>query len=279
MVACGTTTASGGTAADVQEAADVATDTSDVATTDGPFTTVADVQNGADGADVAGGDSPALAMCKEIATKYCAAAKTCCPAGASTACAADQEAACLKAGFAGLEDASTAGLVKTDATRLAACQKALDAATKACDRVAMEAARRQCLLAWTDVAKVGDQCAATAPVPCDGVAGRCGPLTVDLYECRKAGGQGDSCSPGVPCSLELECQNTTLTRAMQCDKPGSTCHLSDSCPQGFECSTAGEVCVPWDGGAKDGQPCKADADCAVGLACTSSKCAPSFCGL
>ena len=179
-------------------------------------------------------------------------------------------------GLAGIDDASAAGVVKLDAGRAKACQVALDAAAQNCDYLGLQAARRQCLLAWHDVASKGDQCTATAPVGCDSFAGRCDPITTDTYACRKAGGDGDACNLGAPCSVDLDCLNTKVTRATQCGKANTTCELSDTCAQGFKCDS-GFLCQPWADGGKAGAACKANADCAVGLTCGSGKCGPSLC--
>ena len=291
VAACGSTSATGGDASAVEDAAtadatsgaDGAADggaTADGATTDGAMADGAAPSDASASVDVpTAATSPAVQQCGEIAAQLCAAAKTCCDAGTSATCVADQTEACLKAGFAGLDDPSAAGTVHPDPVRAAACSSALDAAAKGCDRVAFQAARRLCLLAWTDAAKVGDDCAATAPIACDGGAGRCDPVTMDTYTCKKAGADGDGCKLGAPCGIALECLNSTLTRAMKCGKPGSTCHLSDVCPQGAKCD-ASESCVPWSDGGKTGAACKADGDCAVGWACSAgATCAPSLCGL
>ncbi len=232
------------------------------------------------GADVAVQLSPAAQMCADIASQVCITAMACCQAGTSADCVANETAACLKVGFAGIDDASAAGVVKLDATRGKACHAALNAAATGCDYLGIQAARRQCLLAWLDSASKGDTCTATAPIACDSFGGRCDPVTTDSYACRKAGADGDGCNLGKPCSIDLDCLNTKVTRATVCGKRNSTCELSDACAQGFKCSS-GFACEPWDGGGKSGVTCKADNECAVGFACNanSAKCAPSLCGL
>lgn len=249
-----------------------------------PTTTVADVatDSGADtaAADVPAKPSPAAQQCADIASAICAAAKTCCTtAGISSDCLAFETERCMKSGFAGIDDASAAGIVKQDPKRAGVCTQALADAAKACDYAGLQAARRLCLLSWYDPASKGDQCTATAPIACDSFSGRCDPVTVDSYACRKAGGDGDSCKLGSPCGIELECLNGTLTRDMKCGTPGSTCNLSDTCPQGKKCNAG--VCEAWADGGKEGAACKADTDCAIGWKCdtATSKCTGSLCGL
>lgn len=272
LAACGTKTAADATTT-TDVAADVALADDAVEDATGPTTTVYDA-----GADTAVKLSPAAKQCSQIAAQICGAAKSCCKAGVGADCEANETEACMKLGFAGIDDASVVGVVKLDAGRAKACQVTLDAAGQSCDYIGMQAARRQCLLAWLDSASKGDQCTATAPVACDSFTGRCDPVTTDSYACRKAGADGDACNLGKPCSVELDCLNTQVTRATVCGKPNSTCEISDACAQGFKCSS-GFACEPWADGGKDGATCKADLDCAVGLKCDGAKCGQSLCGL
>ncbi len=271
LAACGTKAA-----ADATTTEDVTLDVASSDTQDAVADAAGPTQTDA-GGDTAVKLSPAAQACADMAAQICSTAKTCCTAGIGPDCATTQIDACMKSGFAGIDDASAAGVVKLDAVRGKACQDALDAAAKSCDYVGLQAARHQCLLAWLDTASKGDQCTASAPIACDSFSGRCSPVTVDLYTCKTAGATGDKCSTTELCGVDLECLNGTLTRSMTCGKPGSTCNLSDTCPQGTQCAAGN--CTPWDGGGKDGVTCKADNECAVGFKCDVVKCAPSLCGL
>jgi hypothetical protein len=274
LAGCGTKAAADATSAE-DAVADIAAVDDAVGDATGPTTTVYDA-----GADTAAADvpvklSPAAQMCADIGAQIAAAAKTCCNSLAAGDWATVEADLCMKAGFAGIDDASAVSVVKLDAARGKACKEALDAAAKNCDYLGLQAARHQCLLAWVDTASKGDQCTATAPVPCDSFSGRCDPVTTDTYACRKVGVEGDACKLGSPCGVDLECLNGTLTRAMTCGKPGSTCNLSDTCPQGFQCTSG--ACVAWAAGGKAGATCKSNADCAVSFVCSAGTCAPSLC--
>ncbi len=294
--AAGTKTTPDAAAADAQTAADAAADAGADAAADAA-------------ADTAGTDAaaatPATDECAAMAVVICGRLKDCCAAPAGSGCIAAQTAACLKAGYAQIEDGAAAGSIQRDATRHAACQKAMTSSLLACDLAGVVAARERCLYAWIDKAALGDACDAGTAIACAGGSGRCDPKASPTdFSCAKAGGDGDACMLSHPCNVDLACLNGTLTRMMTCGAPGSTCNLSDKCPEGLACSggkcvapsgtNAGNPCdvaaddcgmTDWcDAGtckaraAKDGA-CAKDGECAAGLSCQAQKCAPKFCAI
>jgi len=254
----------------------------------------ADAVTDASGAEVAearaAGPGPAESECLALAKKTCAAVAGCCGKAAGPGCVDTELAACLKAGFGAIEDAAVAGAAVQDVARHKACLADLDAAFAACDRGAAQRARNRCLLAWTDLAVVGETCGAQTTIACAGGSGRCDPKSPPDHVCVKAGDQGDSCKLTAPCHIDLACRNTELTRATVCGKAGSTCHLSDKCPEGKACDNG--TCVhpgaPPSGQACGSGPtpcgvlgyCATDDKCATrkekGTACSGDQCAPGL---
>lgn len=190
-------------------------------------------------------------LCQRQAAIVCGPVVGCCKGVAPTAadlttCKAALEKICLKQGSKQAQ-ALKLGQAVIDAQRLAACEAAGKAASKAC-RVATEPAEIEtCSGVILSVAKVGGQCATgLSGGRCAGGKGICFAEPTGT-PCKAWAQQGALCST-APCAPGLICmQDPVPTKQAICDKPRAA-----------------------------GKPCVADRHCAAGLACFNKTCATAL---
>jgi hypothetical protein len=247
--------------------------------------------NGAGTAGDGGGAGEGSNPLAPLIDAFCAAARACCaiagqPAGALEQC--EDQVVGTNGNFALV----AGGTVEVDATALAACVAAFEAAETECVLTDVRTACRGILRGTLDD---GDDC--TDVMECDRSAG---PMVCKKLQQGTADPNIGVCTPpprgtlGDPCALSCEegqeCSTTSsspddtypLTLCFEAD--GLYCPLGESCaaivPDGDDC-TYNEACGS-DGFcvstcetlAGAGDVCQFNYGCQDGLACVSSECTP-----
>ena len=279
--ACGGDGGATGAAADTGVMSD-ATATNDAATDSAPpDTTAPQDTTSPDVAPDATATGAMAALCAQIAAATCAGWWSCCgadeeaPYPSEAACAEEVTATCVAQGQ--VEAAALdAGRAQLDEERVTTCLDQINEAAARCDVPGGPTLARSCGAAVVEVAQDGELCAdGNSGMRCAGGGGVCFAEPGRVI-CKAWSPEGVACS-FAPCAPELQCMmDLDPTEPAICDAPrdeGDPCRADVNCAEGLACFD--NACQPQ---LPEGAACPYSAKCAAGLFCDdqTDTCAPQL---